>query len=86
MLTVLIVIATAIVPRDSSARYHCSTDYIALYEQTPDTEDIQLSWQCVIGEYVDKQRQKEHSLVCTPWHHQPEISHSSVYFEEKYGV
>jgi len=43
MLTVLIVIATAIVPRDSSARYHCSTDYIALYEQTPDTEDIQLS-------------------------------------------
>lgn len=56
MLTVLIVIVTGIVPRDSSAGFHCIMHCIALYEQTPDTEDIQLSSQGVIGEYVDKQR------------------------------
>lgn len=54
MLTVLILLATGIVPRHPSAGSHCIMHCIALYEQVPDMEDIQLSWQHVVGEYVDK--------------------------------
>lgn len=56
MLIILIVVATGIVFRDSSAGPDCILYCIILYVQTLDTEDIQLSWQCVIGEYVDKDR------------------------------
>lgn len=63
MLTALIVMATEVVPRDSSAGSRCITRCIALYEQTPDMKDTQLSCQGVMDEYVDRDKERGHKEI-----------------------